>query len=97
MTDPTLTNADDGLERAMQANAGVLADELGTRQLAYRRALENHLLEVTGQLALQQATRDPSVGPPAHDPLPRSWARVREARNLRDAAADAVRHYRATP
>lgn len=95
MSEQSNYEADDTYALRQQALEGTLTDELGARHLGYRRALAEHLQRVTDMLALETATRDPSMDTPAHDPLPRSWQKVREARHLRDAAADAVREYRA--
>lgn len=97
MSEPTGTDANDAEQAALALSLAGLTDELGSRQLNYKRALERHMELVRTELAMIAATRDPSAFPEAHDPLPRSWQQVREARALRDAAVHALNVRRTMP
>lgn len=87
--------ADDGAERTTQQREGALADELASRHLAYRRALEHHTELVQAQLTRVQATAYVPESLPTTDNLPASYRSVREARELLEAARGALLRHRA--
>lgn len=92
MSEDTGSDRDDGLERQAQQRVGFLRDELTTRHMAYRRQLEAHLQVVQQHLGLVHAlTSDPSQR--VHNPLPQSYRKVREAQEVYDAAAEALRQH----
>lgn len=90
----THTDADDAATMAAEQRTGALADEVGGRHLRYRRAVETHLEHVQHELLALQATAYATDQLPDVTPLRASYRAVKEARDLYDAARDALRQHR---
>lgn len=95
MTEATGTDGDDYGDRLeLQAEAG-MRDELGARTLAYRRNLERLAEQTQHELIALAANQHTPEHFRGTDRLARSWRAVREARDVMDAARDALLQHRA--
>lgn len=91
MSETTNTDADDTTTISVTQRRAALYDEMSSRHLAYRRALERHLEAVQQEVVEVQATTVLPEGMSVAFTLSRSYASVRETRATFEAARGALR------